>query len=139
MPSMATTNIPSTDVNLDYSEDKIFKKFINRKTIEDSIFEEPREGYLAKKKSGAAKTIINRKTVMNTNPRKISLAASFASPRKTETNPVLKSPFSNHRPLTMRKESNPLSLYLNDAEVPVKKKAKVLQPLSQFVRSNDPE
>lgn len=133
---MATTNIPSTDVNLDYSEDKLFKRFINRKTIEDSMFE---EGYHAKKKSVVAKSIINRNTLMNTSPRKISLAASYGSPQKTEINPLLKSPIYNHRQSVLWNESNPISLYLNEADVLVKKKPKVLQPLSQFVKSSDSE
>ena len=133
---MASTNIPSSDVNQDYSEDKLFKRFINRKTIEDSMLE---EGYHAKKKSVVAKSIINRNTCMNASPRKISLESSFGSPRKTEINSLLKSPISNYRQSVLWNQSNPLSLYLNEADVLVKKKSKVLQPLSQFVRSSDSE
>lgn len=87
-------NAHTTDANYDNTDDKLLRRYVNRKNIEDSLFDEAREGLF---KKGTRKHILspNLTLISKGNPTKERAKNLTAfdifntSPRKTDKNHLL--------------------------------------------------
>lgn len=132
--STFSTNLPTVDPNFEFSEDKLFKKFIMRRNIEDSLFDDSRENALSNKKLRKSTLMRKASPSPNESPRKGSLGDLFSSPRRKQTNLLIQGhPSSNYR----RAESRSIGKSVIYGDKLNKKQAKNTHPMTQFVGFSD--
>lgn len=130
-----STMAPSIEKVSDNTEEKIFKRYINRKNIEDSLFEESREGLSKKgKHKGILSPSMSLKPMGSFQKDKVKRVTAYdifnGSPRKPETNPLLRA--IPGRQNFRRPEVSELAKYLETGDKVSKKQPKS-HPLTIFV------
>lgn len=131
--SLCTINMPTTEVNMDVAEDKLFKKFILRKNIEDSIFDDSKESIFLNKKSRKAGLISG--SGISINSRQTSSSNLFSTPKREQTNMLIRTIPTNGVAHIRKQESRVIGKSVIYGDKVNKKQVKSMHPLSLFVNS----
>ena len=129
--SMSSSNMHTTDVNMEASEDKLFKKFIMRKNIEDSIFDESRDSLFSGKKS--RKAVIISGSGISVNSRQTSTGNLFSSPKRAQTNMLIRALPPKGSTHIRKPESRVIGKSVIYGDKVNKKQVKSTHPLALFV------
>lgn len=131
--SVSTLNMPTTDMNLDVGEDKLFKKFIMRKNIEDSIFDDSKESIFSNKRSRKAGFI--SRSGKSINSSQTSASNLFSSPNREKTNMLIRTIPINGVAHIRKPESRVIGKSVIYGDNLNKKQVKSMHPLALFVNS----
>jgi hypothetical protein len=131
--TVSTMNMPTTDMNLDVGEDKLFKKFIMRKNIEDSIFDDSKESIFSNKKSRKAGFVSGLGKSINSS--QTSASNTFSSPNREKTNMLIRTIPTNGAAHIRKPESRVIGKSVVYGDKLNKKQVKSMHPLGLFVNS----